>query len=89
VGKKAKNNSEPKTKKAPDRTKQKVKKARNALKSGGKRGLDAFLAVNPDIKGNAVVKALIQKAASMPQRPAKGSRGPKSRPKAQIEHQPA
>ena len=66
----------PKVKKGPDITAQKIKKAKNALKSGGKRGLEAYLAHNTDIKGNSTVVNLLKLAASMPQRPPKGKRGP-------------
>ena len=85
-----KNNDTPKVKKGPDMTAQKVKKAKNAFKSGGKRGLDAFLGQNPDIKSNKVVIGLIAKAATLKVKPPKGKRGPASNPKAkQPAKQPA
>lgn len=87
------NNEAPKAKKGPDITGQKVKKARNALKSGGKRGLDAYLSLNGDIKGHAEVKKLLNIAAKLPDRPVKGKRGPKpisrKQPVEQQEMQPA
>ena len=78
-------NEAPKTKKGPDITGQKVKKAKNAFKSGGKRGLLAYLANNTDIKGNKTVEALLKQAQAKPDKPPKGKRGPKSVPKAQPE----
>jgi hypothetical protein len=82
-------NDAPKAKKGSDVTAKKVRKAKNALKSGGRRGLEAYLAAHPDIKSNKEVEKLVKLAASMPQRPAKGKRGPKPPAKAkEVEVQP-
>lgn len=71
------------TKKGPNLVQQRIKKARNCLRSAGKRGLDAFLAQNADIKSNPEVKRLIEKAGKLKIKPPKGQRGPKSQPRVQ------
>jgi len=76
------------TKKGPNLTFQKIKKARNCLQSSGKRGLDAFLAQNADIKSTPEVKRLIEKAGKLKVKPPKGKRGPKPQPKAPVEAEP-
>ena len=77
-----KKDNEPKTpKKGPDMIYQKIKKARRCLKSSGKRGLDAFLAHNTEIRQNKEVQVLIAKAANLKERPPKGKRGPAPLPK--------
>jgi len=69
--------SETKVKRGPDLTLQKVRKARRCLQSAGRRGLEAFLGHNPDVKSNKVVVSLTKRAEALPVRPPKGKRGPK------------
>jgi len=85
MGKSKGGNAPTTSKKAPDITSQKIKKARRCLQSGGKRGLDAFLVKNSDIRQNKIVQGLVAKAATLKVKPPKGKRAPARRDGGEID----